>query len=186
MEKVTWKQFGKWRISGDKQIVSANTFLNLDYPSQTTKFRLFQTERVCKWKFQFWWKWQTVLQKDAKHCGKRRNCLFQTKNIFISFFFSHIVFKRLVLQTGKNQGLFGKGLTEKELMSVCFYTAGTSRDVLPVCYDTTWGIFMSVWPLCCQCEMWWEMVSFKRLYCKYLCFLYRLKIIWGISSTIYQ
>ena len=26
------------------------------------------------------------------------------------FFFSHSVFKRLILQTHKNQGLFGKGL----------------------------------------------------------------------------
>ena len=29
-----------------------------------------------------------------------------------NFSFSHSVFKRLVLQTRKNQGLFGKGLNE--------------------------------------------------------------------------
>ena len=37
------------------------------------------------------------LSKHRKHCGKRRNC--------------HSVFKMLVLQTRKNQALFGKGLT---------------------------------------------------------------------------
>ena len=33
-----------------------------------------------------------------------------------NFSFSHIVFKRLNLQTGKNQGLFGKGLKEYEIL----------------------------------------------------------------------
>ena len=42
--------------------------------SQTTNFRLFQTERVCRGQFQIWWQWQKVLQKVKKHCGKRRNC----------------------------------------------------------------------------------------------------------------
>ena len=42
-----------------------------------------------------------VLQKGRKHFGKRRN----TSN----FSFSHSVFRRLVLQTCNNQGLFGKG-----------------------------------------------------------------------------
>ena len=40
-----------------------------------------------------------ALQTNRKHCGKRRN-----------FSFSHSVFKRLVLQTHKNQGLFGTQL----------------------------------------------------------------------------
>ena len=40
-----------------------------------------------------------------KHCGKRRNCSSRAISPF-----SHSVFKRLVLQTHKNQGLFGKGL----------------------------------------------------------------------------
>ena len=40
-----------------------------------------------------------------KHCGKRRNCSLRA-----NFSFSHSVFKRLVLQTHKNQGLFGKGI----------------------------------------------------------------------------
>ena len=70
--------------------------------SQTTNFRLFQTERVCRWQFQIWWKWKKVLQTGRKHCG--------------DFSFSHSVFKRLVLQTHKNQGLFGKGLNWPSLI----------------------------------------------------------------------
>ena len=42
--------------------------------SQTTNFGLFQSERVCRRQFQFWWKWQKNPQKGRKHCGKRRNC----------------------------------------------------------------------------------------------------------------
>ena len=41
-------------------------------------------------------------KKGRKHCGKRRN--LQAISPFPT------VFSRLVLQTGKNQGLFGKGL----------------------------------------------------------------------------
>ena len=40
---------------------------------------------------------------------KRRNCSLR------DFSFSHRVFKRLMLQTPKNQGLFGKGLNQKRL-----------------------------------------------------------------------
>ena len=45
-----------------------------------------------------------------KPCGKRRNCLLQAISPF-----SCSVFKRLVLQTCKNQGLFGKELTPNSL-----------------------------------------------------------------------
>ena len=42
--------------------------------------------------------------------------MWEKKKLLVTsnFFFSHIVFKRLVLQTRKNQGLFGKGLLEIE------------------------------------------------------------------------
>ena len=43
--------------------------------------------------------WKTLWEKEK---------LLVTSN----FSFFHSVFKRLVLQTGKNQGLFGKGLNE--------------------------------------------------------------------------
>ena len=36
-----------------------------------------------------------------------------------NFSFSHSVFKRLVLQTRKNQGLFGKGLNNDLLLGEC-------------------------------------------------------------------
>ena len=41
---------------------------------QTTNFRLFQTERVCRRQFRIWRKWQNVTEMGRKHCGKRRNC----------------------------------------------------------------------------------------------------------------
>ena len=78
------------------------TFLTF---SQMTNFRLVQIERVCRRQFQFYFKWQKDLQTGRNYYGKRRN-----------FSFSHSVFKRLVLQTGKNQGLFGKGLTHYHTM----------------------------------------------------------------------
>ena len=74
--------------------------------SKTVNFRLFQTERVWRRQFQIWWKWQRVFQMFRKHWGKKEKLL-----IMSNFCFSHSVFKRLVLQTRKNQGLFGKGLT---------------------------------------------------------------------------
>ena len=37
---------------------------------QMTNFRLFQTERVCRRRFQIWRKWQKVIQIGRKHCGK--------------------------------------------------------------------------------------------------------------------
>ena len=37
---------------------------------QTTNFRLFQTERVCRQQFQIWRKWQKAIQMGRKHWGK--------------------------------------------------------------------------------------------------------------------
>ena len=71
--------------------------------SQTTNFRHFQTQGVCRCQFQIWWKWQKVLRIGWKLCGKKEKLLVTS-----NFSFSHSVFKRLVLQTRKNQGLFGK------------------------------------------------------------------------------
>ena len=73
--------------------------------SQTTNFRFFQTERLQK----------TIsnLMKKAESCPKGLKTLWEKENLLVmsNFSFSHSVFKRLVLQTCKNQGLFGKGLT---------------------------------------------------------------------------
>ena len=46
-----------------------------------------------------------------KHCGKKRNCSLQA-----IFSFSLSVFKRLILQTRKIQGLFGKGLLDDKIL----------------------------------------------------------------------
>ena len=75
--------------------------------SQTTNFRLFQTERVCRRQFQTWWKGQKVILTGRKHWEKEK--LLVTSNFSIS----HSVFKGPVLQTCKNQGLFGKGLISR-------------------------------------------------------------------------
>ena len=80
--------------------------------SQTTNFRLFHTERVCRRQFEIWWKWKKVLKMVRKLCGGKEKLL-----IMSNFSFSHSVFKWLVLQTRKKQSLFGKGLTS----SCCKY-----------------------------------------------------------------
>ena len=91
---------------------------------QTTNFRLFQTERVCRWQFQIRRKWQKVIQTGRKQCGKRRNCSLRAispfptvfskgllprgikrchcvgmglNNYCITFTFAHTVFQRLLL-----------------------------------------------------------------------------------------
>ena len=71
--------------------------------SQTTNFRTFQTERIDRRKFKSLWKWQKILMRGGKHCGGKEKLL-----VMSNFSFSHSVFKRPVLQTSKNQGLYGK------------------------------------------------------------------------------
>ena len=73
--------------------------------SQTTNFRLYQTERVCRKQFQVPSKWQKVPQIGRKTVREKEKLLVTS-----NFSFSHSVLKRLFLQTRKNQGLFGKGL----------------------------------------------------------------------------
>ena len=53
---------------------------------QTTNFRLFQTERVCRRQFQILQKWKKVIQTGRKHCGKRRNCLLRAISPFPTVF----------------------------------------------------------------------------------------------------
>ena len=77
-------------------------FLNL---SQRTNFRLFQTETVCKRQFQ-------IRRKMAESFTNEGKTLWKNEKLFVTsnFFFFYSVFKRPVLQTSKNKGLFGKGL----------------------------------------------------------------------------
>ena len=53
---------------------------------QTTNFRLFQTERVCRRQFQIRRKWQKAIQAGRKHCGKRRNCSLRAISPFPTVF----------------------------------------------------------------------------------------------------
>ena len=78
-----------------------------------TNYRLYQTERVCRRQFQVRSKWQKVPQTGRKTMREKEK-LPVTSN----FSFSHSVFKRLFLQTCKNQGLFGKGLRQKRVIEL--------------------------------------------------------------------
>ena len=53
---------------------------------QTTNFRLFETERVCRRQFQISRKWQKCIQMGRKHCGKRRNCSLRAISPFPKVF----------------------------------------------------------------------------------------------------
>ena len=72
--------------------------------SQTTNFRLFQTERVCRRQFQTWQKWRKVLQMSGKHCGKRRNCSLRAISPFRTVFS-----KGLYCRHVKTRACLGKG-----------------------------------------------------------------------------
>ena len=65
----------------------------------------------------------------------------------INFFFSHVVFKRLVLQTRKNQGLFGQGL--KNMFIIHFAYEISVLSVWPrlkFCYLVKRQPFYFLWP----------------------------------------
>ena len=83
----------------DSQIKHFSVSLTL---SQTTNFRLFQTERNGKRQFQ-------ILITIAERSPNGYKTLWEKEKLLVTsnFSFSHGVFKRLVLQTRKNQGLFG-------------------------------------------------------------------------------
>ena len=71
--------------------------------SQTINFRLFQTERVCITTSLNLMKMVASSLKGWKTLGEKKKLLITS-----NFFFSQSVFKRLVLQTHENQGLFGE------------------------------------------------------------------------------
>ena len=60
-------------------VVYGNKRLTL---SNMTNFRLFQIQSLCRRQLQTWWKFQKVLQKFRKHCGKRRNCSYEQFLLF--------------------------------------------------------------------------------------------------------
>ena len=75
---------------------SFNMILTL---SQTTNFTLFQTERVCRQRFKVDGNCRKFSKQIENTVGKGEIARYS-------------VFKRPVLHTRKNQGLFGKGLTK--------------------------------------------------------------------------
>ena len=83
---------------------------------QTTNFRLFQIERLCRRQFKIWRKWQKVIQTGRKHCGKKINCSLRAISPFPS------VFKRLVSQGRQKVSLCGNGLIWTDLFIRCINT----------------------------------------------------------------
>ena len=74
---------------------------------QTTNFRLFQTEIVCRQQFQIWREWQQVIKRGRK--------LWEKEKLLVTsyFSFSHSVFKRFVSQGRQkvsSKGLFPRGV----------------------------------------------------------------------------
>ena len=75
--------------------------------TRLTNFRLFQTENILQTTI-------SNLMKMAERSQNRSKTLWEKEKLLVTsnFSFSHSVFKRLVLQTRKDQGLFGKGLNK--------------------------------------------------------------------------
>ena len=58
-------------VSSSHYFVIFNPFPDDKFQTLPNSSRLFQTQRVCRWKVQTWWKWQRFLQAGRKHCGKK-------------------------------------------------------------------------------------------------------------------
>ena len=74
LEIVVCKLFQFGRV----QNLSFGKGLNPITLSQTTNFRRFQSEGVCRWQFQISCKWRKIVEKGRKPCWKKRNYLIQT------------------------------------------------------------------------------------------------------------
>ena len=72
--------------------------------SKMTNFMVFRTERFCNDNF--------IFVENGRKFSKTVENMWEKEKLLVmsNFFLSHSVFKRLVLQTRKNQDLFGKGL----------------------------------------------------------------------------
>ena len=90
--------------------------------------------------------WQKVLQKSRKHWEKEK--LLVTSN----FSFFHNVFKRLVLQTCKNQGLFGKGLNNVHTHTgYCSITGMFSKShAAPLFWETVTSSNLTIFHISCN------------------------------------
>ena len=47
-----------------RALTGVGTFRRCINPFPSENFRLFQTQRVCRWQFRSWWKCQKILQND--------------------------------------------------------------------------------------------------------------------------
>ena len=95
---------------------------------QTTNFRLFQTERVCRWRFQIWRKWQKVIQTGRKHCCKRRNCSLWAISPFPTVF-SKGLFPRGIVWEGVNSLPNDKILNQSKLKTFADNKIGVSEKL---------------------------------------------------------
>ena len=80
--------------------------------SPVINFRLIQTERLCRRQFQI-----SITIAESSPNGYKTLWKKDESLVTSNFSFSHSVFKRLVLQTHKNQGLFGKELSHNGIDS---------------------------------------------------------------------
>ena len=89
-----------------------------------------------------------ILQKGRKHCGDRRNCSLQAISP------SPTVFSRVVLQTRKNQGLFGKGLNIAQMIRFVFAMIENimgKKHNAGLCYGPVSVVHPSVHVSVCSC-----------------------------------
>ena len=74
--------------------------------------------------------------------GLKTLCEKEKLLVTSNFSFSHSVFKRLVLQTRENQGLFGKGLTNDKILDSSKFK-GFADDILTVSQTTSFRFFQT-------------------------------------------
>ena len=72
--------------------------------SETTNFRIFQNESVCRRQFQIRYKWQKVLQTGRKQRGNRRNCWLPAISPFPTVFSKDLYCRHI-----KARACLGKG-----------------------------------------------------------------------------
>ena len=84
------------------------------------------------------------LMKLTQSCPNRYKTLWEKEKLLVTsnFSFSYSVFKRLVLQTRKNQGLFGKGLSVRFVFKKVQNSVGKGENannqhfyLLPQCFQ---------------------------------------------------
>ena len=95
--KVVWRlvEFDwPWSLTWPNKTFKRHIYSLTHY--QTINFTLFQTERVCRWQFQIWRKWQKVIQTGKKKQWKKEKLLVTS-----NFSFSDSVFKRLFPRASK-------------------------------------------------------------------------------------